>query len=145
MSASHAAVVDGLQGALRLLRWEHLPRPQREGDFALSRLCAAGAAALSDAGHPAYKFLAFDLLVALARPLVLEDGERRARASASGAPAALTPALLQRRSWRRGARRRRRAAAPRRGSRWPTSRPPGAPRSSCWTPRCSSSREPFAS
>lgn len=80
-SAAHVAMVDELQRALRLLNWERLPAAQRQGPFALSRLCGAGAAALAGAGHAAYKCLAFDLLAALAQPLVREDGEwRRPRA-----------------------------------------------------------------
>lgn len=68
-------MVDELQRALRLLSWECLPPAQRLDAFALPRLCGVCVAALSGTDHPAYKFLAFDLLAVLAQPLMLEDGE----------------------------------------------------------------------
>lgn len=77
LTACHAAMLEAVRRALPLLRWQSLPPALREGGAALAlrRLCAAAAGVLSRVSPPACKFLAFDLLVALAEPLVQEDGE----------------------------------------------------------------------
>lgn len=75
VSATHIAVLDVLVKCTRRTDWEHIPAPRRSGAFALARVVAAAADTLSDPVDYCFKYLAYELLLVVLKPMVLEDGE----------------------------------------------------------------------
>lgn len=75
LESAQACVLGELLECAPLLQWEALASAHKLGALSLERLVRCAADALAAPAQPAHAHLAYRLLLALAKPLVLDDGE----------------------------------------------------------------------